>query len=417
MDALVLKIVYLRKAFINMAKILITGNGFDLFHHLPTKYGHFMSIMKCIEGNNFSKNISFEDLFGSFFKDEYEIDYNLIVENYKVAQFKFEVDKINELKVSLQNNLWYKYFKNVLQIDTWIDFEVEVENVLKQVSILLKSETLQSKKVNNYRDVSINYSDFNLFGIIEHKYDDKELFSISEKYIDKRKLGIKGGYILRDLSSSFEGFIIIFNQYLVDVVSVFYENKTQNLIIPFHLINEIYTFNYTPTLENFYKIDKSKVVYLHGEIHEDSEIQNLVFGVSEIPEDVKITKAYDFAKYYQRINKNSNRKFIEISVNKKSGLDEMIFYIIGHSLDESDKEYISDLFKFLDFDLSANSKICIFYHSAHDREHKLKNLFNIIDKNVVVEMNKADRLYFIELNIENIYKEFNRQTYVNRYVY
>lgn len=124
-----------------MAKILITGNGFDLFHHLPTKYGHFMSIMKTIEGNNFSKDISFEDLFGSFFKDENQIDYKLIVENYKVAEFKFEVDKINDLKVSLHNNLWYKYFKNVIEIETWIDFEVEVENVLKQLSILLKSET------------------------------------------------------------------------------------------------------------------------------------------------------------------------------------------------------------------------------------------------------------------------------------
>ncbi len=395
-----------------MAKILITGNGFDLFHHLPTKYGHFMSIMKTIEGNNFSKNISFEDLFGSFFKDEYEIDYNLIVENYKVAQFKFEVDKINDLKVLLDNNLWYKYFKNVVEIETWIDFEMEIENILKQLSILLKSETTQSKKVNYYRDVPINYSDFGLFGIIEHKYDDKELFSIPEKYVDKRKLGLKIGHVLRDLSSSFENFIIIFNKYLVDIVGVFYENKTHNHIIPFHLLNEIYTFNYTPTLEKFYDVDKSKVVYLHGEMNEDSEIQNLVFGVSEIPEDVKIIKAYDFAKYYQRIKKNSNKKFIKIPFEKTNRIDGTVFFIIGHSLDESDKEYIKDLFKFLDFDIKGKSKICVFYHNAHDREHKLKNLFSIIDKNVIVEMDKVGRLYFVELNIKNIEEEFNKKLYV-----
>ena len=88
---------------------------------------------------------------------------------------------------------------------------------------------------------------------------------------------------------------------------------------------EYYTFNYTPTLENIYKVDKSKVVYLHGEIHEDNKSQNLVFGVSEIPQDVKKTKAYDFTKYYQRIKKNSNRKFIEIPANKNSGLDETYF--------------------------------------------------------------------------------------------
>jgi hypothetical protein len=395
-----------------MAKILITGNGFDLFHHLPTKYGHFMSIMKTIEGNNFSKDISFEDLFGSFFKDENQIDYKLIVENYKVAEFKFEVDKINDLKVSLHNNLWYKYFKNVIEIETWIDFEVEVENVLKQLSILLKSETPQFKKINNYRDVPINYSDFCLFGIIEHKYDDKELFSIPDVYLDKRRLGIKIGHVLRDLSSSFESFIIIFNQYLINVLAVFYENKSHDQIIPFHLITEIYTFNYTPTLEKFYGIDKSKVVYLHGEMHEKSEIQNLVFGVSEIPEDVKLAKAYDFAKYYQRIKKNSNKKFIKIPLDRTNRLNEAVFYIIGHSLDESDREYIKDLFKFLDFDKNEKAKICVFYQSDHDRENKLKNLFNIIDKNVIIEMNKVGRLYFVKLNIENITKEFNRETYI-----
>ena len=47
-----------------MPKILITGNGFDLFHGLPTKYGHFMAIMETIEQYGFKEKISFEDLFG-----------------------------------------------------------------------------------------------------------------------------------------------------------------------------------------------------------------------------------------------------------------------------------------------------------------------------------------------------------------
>ena len=45
-----------------MSKILITGNGFDLFHHLPTKYQHFMSVMKTIENNQFDNDISFDEL-------------------------------------------------------------------------------------------------------------------------------------------------------------------------------------------------------------------------------------------------------------------------------------------------------------------------------------------------------------------
>ena len=29
--------------------ILIVGNGFDLSHYLPTKYDHFMDVMRAIE--------------------------------------------------------------------------------------------------------------------------------------------------------------------------------------------------------------------------------------------------------------------------------------------------------------------------------------------------------------------------------
>lgn len=32
--------------------ILIVGNGFDLSHYLPTKYDHFMDVMRAIENKN-----------------------------------------------------------------------------------------------------------------------------------------------------------------------------------------------------------------------------------------------------------------------------------------------------------------------------------------------------------------------------
>ncbi|MEZ7515611.1 AbiH family protein [Flavobacterium frigidarium] len=392
-----------------MPKILITGNGFDLFHHLPTKYQHFMSVMKTIESNQFNNDVSFDELFGHEFKLDSINDYNAIVNNYEVENILFNHDKVNRIKEMLKDNLWYKYFSTVLEIDTWIDFETEVENVLKQLSVLIKSETPQSKKVNNFRDVAINYPDFNLFGIIEHKFFDKELFSVSEKYIDKRKRGLKIGDVLRDLATSFEGFIVIFNQYLVDIVGLFYDYKKHDQIIPFHLINEIYTFNYTPTLEKIYKVDKSKVVYLHGEVNEDCEKQNLVLGVSEISDDIKVEKAYDFTKYHQKIIKRANKKFIEVPKSLKSISGETVFYIMGHSLDKSDREYIIDLFKFLEFDNDKQSKICVFCYNKKDEINKLKNLLGIINKDTLVELNKSGRLYFIEMNSGNIIREFNKE--------
>jgi len=394
-----------------MAKILITGNGFDLFHHLPTKYHHFISIMLTIEGNQYDTDVSFDILFGRIFKIRHESDYNAIIDNYNVENILFNHEKLNRIKEILKDNLWYKYFSKVLEIDTWIDFEIEVESVLNQFVIFNNHEDKRVVKKNEFDDHLFGFTDFELFQIIKNKSIGQIPFSLNEKYINKRKNSIDIKKMLDDLAKSFEDFIVIFNRYLVDVVSAFYTEIKQKSVIPFHLMNEIYTFNYTPTLENVYNVEKSKVVYLHGEINEDCTKQNLVLGINEMPKDIKTNKMFDFTKYYQKVRKNSNHKFINIPAENSTKLNGTIFYIIGHSLDESDKEYIVDLFKFLALDLKKRAKICVFYHNLNDMENKLKNLFNIIDKEVVVNMNKEKRLYFVELNEQNIKKEFEKEIF------
>ncbi|MBA4275335.1 AbiH family protein [Flavobacterium sp.] len=392
-----------------MSKILITGNGFDLFHHLPTKYHHFISIMETIEKFQPSKEATFGDLFGRIFKDKYLDDYNSIIDNYNVEQIKFDNSKIKQIDELLKTNLWYKYFKTVLEIDTWIDFEMEIEYVLNQLAIFNKYEDKSVIRKNYFSDSLMKETDFEIFNVLT--FFSFEIFKLKEEYINVRKGSINFKKIIEDLAKSFEEFIVIFNRYLVDIVGVFYAETKEKIEIPFHLMNEIYTFNYTPTLENIYKVGKSKVIYLHGEINEDCGKQNIVLGISEMPKDVKASKMFDFTKYYQKVNKNSNNKFIEIPKSAKDIFDEKIFYIIGHSLDESDKEYIIDLFEFLKIDKTEYSKICVFYYNAKDKENKWKNLFSIIDKNTILEMNKFGRLYFVELKAENINREFGRETY------
>jgi hypothetical protein len=120
---------------------------------------------------------------------------------------------------------------------------------------------------------------------------------------------------------------------------------------------------------------------------------------------------FDFTKYYQKVNKNSNKEFIDAPKASTNSLSETFFYIIGHSLDESDKGYIIDLFKFLEFDKLKHTRICVFYYNEKDKENKLRNLFSIIDKEIIVNMNKENRLYFVELNEKNIIEEFEKQEY------
>jgi hypothetical protein len=391
-----------------MAKILITGNGFDLFHHLPTRYHHFISIMQTIEGNQYNADVSFDKLFGRVFKIKHQCEYDLIEENYNTAKIKFSYEKLNIIKGLLETNLWYKHFKNVTEIDTWIDFEIEVEYILNQLSIFNKYDDKSVVKRNFFKDELMHQTNLNHFNIVEFLANFK--FKLKPKYINVRKGVVDLKEILEDLLVSFNDFILIFNQYLVDIVCTFYPYRKQIELIAFESIDKIYTFNYTPTFENIYNVDKSKIVYLHGEINENSQSQNLVLGVSELNSEVIKSKTHGFTKYYQKANKNTNPRFIDVPKDYEKGLSETIFYIIGHSLDESDKEYIIDLFDFLKFDNNRYSKICVFYISSKDKENKWNNLFNIIDKNLVTEMHKTERLYFVKLNIENVLSEFLKTT-------
>lgn len=392
-----------------MPKILITGNGFDLFHHLPTKYVHFMAIMKTIEEITIDNDVSYEDLFGSYFKVEFVRNYDSILKNYNTGEIVFKNSKIKEIQFLLKNNNWYKYFTTILEVDTWIDFENEIENLLNQFIIFKNYEDKTLIRKNYFLDASMNETDFEIFGIL--KFYSMALFKLDEKYINDRKGVIDVKKILEDLANSFENFIIIFNQYLVDVVSVFYKSIKFKNLMPLDLMNEIYTFNYTPTFEKIYGINSSKIIYLHGKTNEDNKLQDIVLGVSEITKDIKGTKIYNFTKYYQKIYKSCNKKFVQILEQDQAYDEETLFYIIGHSLDKSDSEYILELFRFLGADKLKKSRICVFYYDDRDRENKIRNLLSVVEEKVVSNFNRDERLYFVELNIKNLNIEFNKTPY------
>lgn len=117
-------------------KIVILGNGFDLRHFLPTSYNHLISILSEIEKLPENKDtITFSDLFENLFKKKDERFYQKIVEYYQTENFIFDVEAIQSLKSRLKENSWFQYFKSVDEnkIETWIDFENEIERILLYV--------------------------------------------------------------------------------------------------------------------------------------------------------------------------------------------------------------------------------------------------------------------------------------------
>lgn len=395
-----------------MRKILITGNGFDLFHHLPTKYGHFMVIMKTIEKYDFSKNMTFEHLFGIYFKDEFLADYENIKKNYKTEEILFDRTRIREVAEMLKNNNWYNYFKSATEIVTWIDFENEINIALSEVLEILNPDEFI---FDNIFSLSQKHSLLSHFRIFDELKPTDQGINMNYSYLVKSKNGLKieskinDKKLFEELSTSLDEFKVIFNRYFIDLVNPFYEKIKSIPKINFSKINNIYTFNYTSTISEFYNIDKSKVVSLHGKADILDTEHNIILGVNEISNMLKKHKLYDFTKYYQKIEEKSKHSFIKIQYKKLQRGYGTNFYIIGHSLDNSDKEYILHLFKFLENDLNGESKICVFYYNKNDKNNKLKNLFNVVgDESKVVNTYNEGRLYFVKLNEENINDEFNK---------
>lgn len=393
-----------------MSKILITGNGFDLFHHLPTKYGHFMAVMKTIEKYDFNKEVTFEDLFGDSFKNEFTEDYKLIQNNYRTENIVFDKIKIKELEEKLKTNNWYNYFKTALEIETWIDFENEINIALSEVLEILNPDNMPKIEVFEECQKHSLLTFFNLFDKTQPTGS-----RLNKKYTKEKKVKtglyknpeINDKKLFEDLSVSLNDFKIIFNRYFVDIVDKFYLNDRLPFSFNLKNIKKIYTFNYTNTFEKFYNIDKSKITYLHGRINLDDDEQNLILGVDDISDALKKIKLYNFTKYYQKIKDRSNQRFVDVPKSQTNQLDKTTFYIVGHSLDVSDKIYINDLFDYLKMDLKKESKICVFYLDDKDYERKLCNLLSIIDKNMIIEKNKEGQLVFLQLTLENILSEFN----------
>ena len=136
------------------------GNGFDLSHYLPTKYDHFMDVMGAIEAKDtgglpknlaeksidewlnllektFEKredlaspphDMAFDELFAKI-RDSKFIEKTK--EFYLTEQVQLSAKDVLKLQYRLELNCWYQYFKNhVEEINTWIDFEQKIEEVL-----------------------------------------------------------------------------------------------------------------------------------------------------------------------------------------------------------------------------------------------------------------------------------------------
>lgn len=413
------------------AKILILGNGFDLAHFLPTKYDHFMHTMRNVEEYSQDTPMTFQELYTDLISNEKHFFENTI-KLYKTEDVTLSLDEVKKLQDKLRKNGWFQYFKSYIDsgIDTWIDFENEMEVVLSAVCYII-SEIEKNVEYLHYFSTDILFLSDKMFNKnIKRKYpfinNLLENFSITDKYsihadtkmvLDKafvkyylgQPVDICSSSLLKYLEEDLIGFIEIFSEYIAFIDKLEVKNALKKPEVFEKDLDAIYSFNYSSTIERLYS--HSNINFIHGNSGKNSN-KKIVLGISELQNQILIdNKAYGFVKYYQKLINNTDYQFlrsnspvIELEKNMKSQsltkYHPIEIYIWGHSLDSSDRDYIHEIFSFNQGEKPSVRVIVYYYSKPHAQ---LSNLIYILDKDTIETWMKNKWLEFIEMpNIQGL---------------
>ena len=392
-----------------MPRILITGNGFDLHHKLPTTYKDFIKIIDYLINN---QDYSFSKIY------ENSHNFETLKENFN-EDIHFAEENLKSIIEIANKNLLFNFFRDELQIDTWIDFENKIEYLLKNVffTIRVLRETIVSTgPINPNRSYSIKtYLKNNIvFAKILHFLGIIQMNS-QEFWIDRKFLVEKYSYfveideekIINLIYSQLIEFRKLFNLYLQTFVIPLYDkySNKNHLIDIFDKIDFYFTFNYTPTFERIYNQNNISVNYLHGKSEDQTE--NIVFGISELfDKECENSEYIKFTKYFQKFNNRTD--FYFLNKIEKSDSENYVFYFWGHSLDKSDSNYVNEIFDFLDTSKSSIKRIVIIYHSEGSRSHCLLNLFSIRGKKDIEAKMKSQELVFYKIDSNELKQDLTQ---------
>ena len=393
-----------RKGYI--MNLLVIGNGFDLAHHLPTRYTDFLKYCKNYNGEN---PISKED------------------------------DKNKEFDDFRQNNVWLKYFLSITNLEddkTWIDFEKEIAKIVNAAesntsAIFINKISAEETQIS-----------------IRHAPDELKNFFLTfekqhlEKGIDGRFLkiilNIKGidcltsfiDYLYRELRNfarAFEIYCLHVNkiEIITPVVSCSIKNELEQTqkerdhyrrlerqasgymnrkreeneykekaaeaarkysqansqirkrdYLSLSKFDCVLSFNYTNTYERLYGNEKTQYCYIHGKAQNDRTKTNLILGIDDNLKQGLENQNFEWAKfkkYYQRIILKTGSEYKDwLSPSSNNSNGDNYVYIVGHSLDQTDFDVLYEIFT------NSSFKIIVYYYNQKDFEEKVQKVIKLL---------------------------------------
>ncbi len=381
--------------------ILIIGNGFDLAHGLPTRYGDFLEFCERVrriytfressslygyiknwEMNRHIKNALIDAFYN---RDRKYIFYDDGTYKSKVTSNIY----LDELYSHIHQNTWLEYFLKCRSYigENWIDFETEISKVIQVLD-----EAMNIKKSGKELKESLREKHNTLLdiynaskGSMQKALNDDITINEFAMFLDTEL-----GRLIRALEI-----------YIVEFVGKIPVTE-KNIDLEDLNLDCVLSFNYSDTYERVYgKGKKIECDYIHGkaDISKNVKSSNLVLGIDEyLDNDKKDKELYflSFKKFYQRIYKSTGNLYLNWVDEIKDGYAEYInpnslsgahgypghiLYIFGHSLDVTDQDVLKM------FICNDNVQTRIFYYRK-DQEDK-KELGKLI-RNLILIMGQEE---------------------------
>lgn len=381
--------------------ILVTGNGFDLEHEIPSSYKNFLHFIEI-----FTKLYRFKDEASESKKDIFANNIAGVSSKYQDILAIMESNKDDKKKVlqefyeCVSNNDWIEYFQECLKKRAgygkeynWVDIEEEIANV---IILLTKSRNTDGVIELNGNEISLldterkYYQKGLLTSLLKHirinrlqqenqKHDSAsrqlsvELISLEKNYknwiIAKRKL-------LKDYQKMVRA-LEIYLDFIIDSSKI-----GKSAIFSKVHFDRVITFNYTDTYRKYYGDTATDFIHGNADYKRHAEENNLVVGIDEfLPDDQKDKdiEFIDYRKYYQRIVKKCDFNYRRYLKSE----DGIITWFFGHSMAVSDKDILVHMLPSGDNKV-IKSYIC--YHSEDAFRQQVTNLVQVLGQDRLNEL-------------------------------
>ena len=383
--------------------IFLLGNGFDLHHGLPTNYINFLNTVDFILNEFTYESFSTIDMvFGNPALTRTDETIKKCYEKYGHIYKSIDVDavSIHQLITLARKNEWFRYMLECYRKNaTWIDFEQEISYVCGVFEKYFE-DCRKHRNVNIRNDAQEVFKYFiSMFQsrTLSNTYSGYyETINIKQQFLihnEDNRSKLNEPLIVETLFSSLNDLAKMLSLYLRIFVDNTIESLVENDLIKrnaiFNDVDHVFTLNYTNTFVKVYGTDYNDTLHIHGNI--DSEI---VLGVQADKNDelqANDTTFIPFKKYYQRSIYDTeylmNKKIYELKQSK----DSINLFIMGHSLDVTDRDIIKKLFDVAD-------RIVIYYYGDKKAQgNYIKKLIHIFGQEKYDEIATRTLLQYLPL--------------------